>query len=265
MSLARTEPQDRRAGDDGEGELIRLVQTLPHGDVRRDRACEVLVTRYGHIVRMAVARYRVSPDVAEDLAQVGYLGLMKAITNFDPVVGESLAAYAQPCVSGEIKRHFRDKRWQVRVPRPAQELRLELRRAGDELAQQLARSPSDAELAHHLGISASEVAEARLAGQAFSASSLDAPAASDQDGASLGDRLVTDDPDLEHTLDMQALRTHWDELPRQDQQLLLMRFYGNMTQTQIAERLGCSQMQVSRVLRRTLGYLRERISGPSGP
>jgi RNA polymerase sigma-B factor len=241
-------------------ELIRLVQTLPHGDARRDRACESLLARYAHIVRAAVQRHRAAPDLAEDLMQVGYLGLMKAITNFDPAVGSSLAAYAQPCVSGEIKRHFRDKRWQLRVTRPAQELRLELRRATDDLAQQLAHTPSDTELARHLQISQGEVTTARLAARAFTAASLDAPVSSEDGAASIGELIGDEDPGLEHTLNMEALRTHWEELAEPDQQLLLMRFYGNMTQSEIGERLGVSQMQVSRLLRRTLDYLRQRLT-----
>jgi len=260
--------QDRQNGTGGEEhhasdeELIRLVQTLPHGDVRRDRACEALMARYGHIVRSAVQRHRAAPDLAEDLTQVGYLGLMKAITHFDPAVGSHLEAYAQPCVTGEIKRHFRDKRWLLRVTRSAQELRLELRRATDDLAQQLAHTPSDTELASHLQITQGEVATARLAARAFTAASLDAPVSSDDGAASIGELIGDEDPGLEHTLNMEALRTHWAELAEPDRQLLLMRFYGNMTQSEIGERLGVSQMQVSRLLRRTLGYLRQRLTEP---
>jgi RNA polymerase sigma-B factor len=265
MDLAR----DRQTGGNEEQgasdeELIRLVQTLPHGSERRDRACEALLARHGHLVRAAVHRHRVAPDLAEDLTQVGYLGLIKAITNFDPAVGTSLAAYAQPCVNGEIKRHFRDKRWQLRVTRPAQELRLELRRATDDLSQQFAHTPSDTELARHLQISQDEVATARLAARAFTAASLDTPVSADDGAASIGELIGDDDPGLEHTLNMEALRTHWDELPGPDQLLLLMRFYGNMTQSEIGERLGVSQMQVSRLLRRALTYLRERLTEP-GP
>ena len=262
--------QDRKIGTGGRGdhasdeELIRLVQTLPHGATRRDRACETLLARYGHIVRAAVQRHRTAPDLAEDLTQVGYLGLMKAITNFDPAVGSSLSAYAQPCVTGEIKRHFRDKRWQLRVTRPAQELRLELRRATDDLSQQLSHTPSDTELASHLQITQGEVTTARLAARAFTATSLDAPVSSEDGAASIGELIGDEDPGLEHTLNMEALRTHWGELAEPDRQLLLMRFYGNMTQSEIGERLGISQMQVSRLLRRTLDYLRQRLTEP-GP
>ena len=253
------------AGEACEAELIRLVQTLPHGNLSRERACEVLMARHGHLVRSAVARYAVSPDLAEELSQAGYVGLMKAITHFDLAVGDSLSAYAQPCVSGEIKRHFRDKRWQVRAARPDQELRLALRKATDELTQQLAHTPTDAELASHLDVSPDEVAGARLSGQAFYASSLDAPVAGEEGAATLGELLGAEDPGLELALDLEALRTHWAELSGQEQQLLLLRFYGNMTQTQIGEQLGVSQMQVSRLLRRALEYLRERITGPALP
>jgi RNA polymerase sigma-B factor len=183
---------------------------------------------------------------------------MKAINNFDPEVGTSLAAYAQPCVSGEIKRHFRDKRWQVRVRRSAQELRLEIRKATGELSQQLARMPTDAELAAHLRVSEADVLEAQRADQVFQAASLDAPVG-DAEGDGLGDLLGADDPQLEQTIDMQALWKHWEELPPREQQLLMMRFYGNMTQSQIGAKLGISQMHVSRLLSRALDYLRERM------
>jgi RNA polymerase sigma-B factor len=243
-------------------DLILLVQTLPRGDERREQACETLFARYGHLVRAAVQRHQVTADLADDLFQVGYLGLMKAIINFDATVGAGLGAYAKPCVDGEIKRHFRDKRWQIHVPRPAQEMRLELRQATEELAQQLAHTPSRAELATHLRITEGELGQAQLAAQAFSAASLDAPVSTDEGSASVGELIGEEDPGLELTLNLEALHTHWEELSGPDQQLLLMRFYGNMTQTEIAGRLGCSQMQVSRLLRRTLDYLRYRITDP---
>jgi RNA polymerase sigma-B factor len=119
------------------------------------------VDRYGKLVRSCVRQYRGSPEPTEDLMQVGYVGLLKAINNYDPEVGASLRAYAQPCVSGEIKRHFRDKRWRIRVRRPAQELLLELRKATEELAQQLGRAPAGEELAERLGVSEDDLRGAR--------------------------------------------------------------------------------------------------------
>jgi RNA polymerase sigma-B factor len=158
------EPDFRLRSD---ADLLRLVQSRPAGDLERQAACEILVERYQSIVRSCAYRYRTMPELSEDLMQVGYVGLMKAINNFDPEVGENLASYAQPCVSGEIKRYFRDKRWQIRVSRSAQELRLRISAVTAELSQQLSRPPSDAELAAHLGVTEAEVADTQVASQAF--------------------------------------------------------------------------------------------------
>src|ERR1017187_3740923 len=124
-------------------ELLSRFRLLPVGSEERAMVCELLVQRHEKLVRSCVRQYRGSPEPVEDLMQVGYVGLLKAINNYDPEVGASLSAYAQPCVSGEIKRHFRDKRWQIHVRRSAQELLLELRKATEELTQQLGRSPSE--------------------------------------------------------------------------------------------------------------------------
>jgi len=239
--------------------LARLVQSTPRGSSDHDAACEKLITRYQSLVRSAAQRYRRSPEPQEELMQVGYVGLLKAINNFNPDVGSNLAAYAQPCISGEIKRHFRDKRWQVHVKRSAQELRQELRRARGELTQSLARSPRPDELREYLGITDAELQEAERAEQVFQASSLDAPLGDAPDAATLADVAGAEDPQLEHTLDIQAVWTHWADLPDRQQRLLLMRFYGNMTQSEIGEHLGISQMHVSRLLAGALDYLRERL------
>ena len=242
-----------------DSELLTLVQSQPHGSQQREEACSVLVERYQALVRSCVLRYRDSPEPTEELMQVGYVGLLKAINNFDPTIGGSLAAYAQPCVSGEIKRHFRDKRWQVHVRRSAQELRLEIRKVRGELSQELSRTPTDAELAEHLGISAADLLDAQRADLAFQASSLDAPLSDGGDAGTLADVLGCDDPNLENTLEMDAVWGHLGELPEREQNLLLMRFYGNMTQTEIGDELGISQMHVSRLLAHALSYLRDRL------
>ncbi len=243
-------------------ELLVLVRSLPRADGRRAAACEVLVARHRGLVRACAARYRRSPEPAEDLMQVGYVGLLKAINNFDPQVGGSLAAYAQPCISGEIKRHFRDKRWQVHVERSVQELVLEVRKATRELTQELGRGPSDGDLAARCGVSEAQIREARRADLVLAPASLDAPLSDRPDAASLADVLGEEDPGVEHALDMQALAAHWGELPRREQKILLMRFYGDMTQAQIGAQLGISQMHVSRLLAHALAYLRHRIHDP---
>jgi RNA polymerase sigma-B factor len=242
-----------------DSELLALIRSPDAGDELRTAAREVIVSRYQSLVRGCVQRYRESPEPVEDLMQAGYVGLLKAINNFDPALGQNLAAYAQPCVSGEIKRHFRDKRWQIHVKRSAQELLLQLRRARGELAQDLGRSPRDEELARHLEVSLDDLRDAQRADMVFHSHSLDAPVYGQEDPATLAELIGEEDPQVEHTLDMEAVLTHWSDLPEREQRILTMRFYGNMTQAEIGERLGISQMHVSRLLARALRYLRDRL------
>lgn len=242
-------------------DLLRLIHAQPRGSAVRAEACEVLVVRYQSLVRSCARRYQGSPESADELMQVGYVGLMKAINRFDPEVGTSLAPYALACVSGEIKRHFRDRRWQVRVKRSAQELVLEMRQATAELAQQFQRTPTDEELANYLRVTPAEVRAARRADLSFSAWSLDAPLSEEPEAASLAELLGAEDPQMEHTVDMAALEAHWSELPKRQQQILLLRFYGNMTQAEIGQQLGLSQMHVSRLITQSLTYLRDRMLG----
>jgi RNA polymerase sigma-B factor len=241
--------------------LLTQVHALPRGSEERSRVCEVLVDRYQRLVRSCVRQYRGSPEPTEDLMQVGYVGLLKAINNYDPEVGDSLSAYASPCVSGEIKRHFRDKRWQIHVRRQAQETLLEMRKASEVLTHQLGRAPSDQELAERLHVTEDEISEARQADMVFSTYSLDAPLSDRDDPSLLSDVLGEDDPAVEHTLDMTAIDAHWEELPEREQRILVLRFYGNLTQTEIGDRLGISQMHVSRLLNRALAHLRDQLTG----
>ena len=244
-----------------DGDLLARCRRHAAGSRERAAACEVLVRRYTPLVRACVRQYRGSPESAEDLMQVGYLGLLNAIFNYDPEFGNGLRAYAMPCITGEIKRHFRDKRWQVRVTRPLQELLLEVRGATEDLTHELGRLPYESELAGRLGVTPEELREARQAGDAFSALSLNAPAGCEEDSAELGDLLGLEDAAVEHAVDMEAVAQHWDELPRREQQILILRFYGNHTQEEVAARLGLSQMHVSRLQARALARLRDRILG----
>jgi RNA polymerase sigma-B factor len=249
----------KRQSDD---ELLGTFRALPRDSEERAAICEILVQRHEKLVRSCVRQYRGSPEPAEDLMQVGYVGLLKAINNYDPDIGHSLSAYAAPCVSGEIKRHFRDKRWQIHVRRSAQELLLELRKATEDLTHSLGRSPDDNELCERLGVSKDDLLEARQADMVFSTYSLDAPLSDRDDPAQLGDVLGDEDLDVEHAIDMEAVSTHWSELPEREQRILVMRFYGNLTQAEIGTRLGISQMHVSRLLARALGHLRNRLLDP---
>ena len=238
-----------------------MVRSLPGGSGTRAAACELLVARHRNLVRSCVQRCRRGAEPAEDLMQVGYVGLMKAISRFDPAVGGSLAAYAQVCISGEIKRHFRDKCWPVHVTRSVQELVLEAREAARQLTQDLGRSPAESEMARHLRVSSADLREARQAEIACRPSSLDAPMAGQPGTVTLADVLGEEDPRVEHMLGMRAVAAHWGELPPREQKILLMRFAGDMTQAQIGQQLGISQMHVSRLSSHALGYLRQRVHG----
>jgi RNA polymerase sigma-B factor len=252
-------PRERGLNELPDEELLARCRELPAGSQERAAAREILVRRYEPIVRGCVRQYRASPEPAEDLTQVGYVGLLKAINNFDPAFGGGLRAYAIPCISGEIKRHFRDKRWHVRVTRPAQELLLEMRATVENLTHELGRHPTEPELAARLGVTEEELREARQAAEGFAALSLDAPLAGGDDPGELGSLLGEDDPAVDRTVDMEAVAQHWDELPQREQRILVLRFYGNLTQEEIAGRLGISQMHVSRLLARALDQLRNRL------
>jgi RNA polymerase sigma-B factor len=242
--------------------LLALVQSLPQDSPRRAAACELLVTRYQGLVRSCVRPYWGGPVPVQDLMQVAYLGLLKAIGHFDPAAGANLAAYARPCISGELKRYFRDKRWPLRVERPVQELVLRVRDATGPLAQQLGRTPADSDLALHLGVSGDELQRARQAQLAFQPSSLDMPLGGQTGAVTLADALGDEDPRLEHMLGMHAVATHWGELRPREQQILIMDFHDGMTQAQIGQRLSISQMHVSRLRAHALGHLRARLLGP---
>ena len=242
--------------------LLSLVRLLPRASERRAAACELLVTRYQGLVWSCVRRYVRSPELVEDLVQVGYVGLVKAINNFDPAICRNLATYAEPCISGEIKRHFRDKRWQIHVKRSVQDLMLQARAATGPLAQQLGRTPTESDLATHLGVSVADLRQAQRAELAFQPSSLDAPLAGQPGLSTLADYLGEEDPRFEHMLTMQAVATHWGELTPREQEILLMCFHGGMTQTEIGQRLRISQMHVSRLRAHALGHLRSRLLDP---
>jgi RNA polymerase sigma-B factor len=259
----RPAPLDRMLNNELAGlddqALLGLVRSSPQASERRAAACELLVTRHQGLVRSCVRPYLRSPEPAEDLMQVAYIGLLKAISNFDPALCANLATYARPCISGELKRHFRDKRWQVRVKRPVQELVLQVREATWRLAQELGRTPTETDLARDLGVSADDLRQARRAELAFWPDSLDAPLTGQTGTIILAEVLGEDDPRMEHMLGMQAVATHWDELPAREQEILLMAFRGGLTQAQIGQQLRMSQMQVSRLRSRALGYLRSRL------
>jgi RNA polymerase sigma-B factor len=245
-----------------DAELLALVRSQPLDSAQRAVACEELVKRYEHLVRKCARRYR-GPEPEEDLIQAGYVGLLKAINNFDPGRDVGLAAYAQPCISGEIKRHFRDKRWQVHLKRSLQEQVLAVRKTRDNLRQELGKEPGHGEIAHATGLTADEVLEVGQAELVFRPFSLDAPVSDELGAETLGELTGQEDAAIEQALAMEAIASHWNELPKRQQRILMMRFYGNMTQAEIGRAVGVSQMHVSRLLAAALAYLRKRLTSPA--
>ncbi|HET6153129.1 MAG TPA: RNA polymerase sigma factor SigF [Marmoricola sp.] len=193
----------------------------------------------------------------EDLAQVGTIGLIKAVDRFDLERGVEFSTYATPTIIGEIKRHFRDKGWAVRVPRRLQELRMSIATATAELTQTLGRSPTAAEIAAQLEVRVEDVLEGIESANAYTTMSLDA--GTGEDAPAWIDSLGHTDDALEHVEIRESLRPLIERLPAREQQILVLRFFRQQTQSQIAEQVGISQMHVSRLLTRTLEKLRDSI------
>ncbi len=253
--------QDNRALADHEREQVRdqfaRLAALPDSDPARPKLRDRLVEMHLPLVEYLARRFAGRGEPLDDLIQVGTIGLIKAVDRFDTERGVEFSTYATPTVVGEIKRHFRDKGWTVRVPRRLQELRASLSSATAQLTQDLGRSPTVHELASHLGVSEEDVLEGLESANAYAAVSLEAT--DDTDGQSVLDTLGETDDALEGVEYRESLKPLLDSLPERERRILVLRFFGNMTQSQIAAELGISQMHVSRLLARTLSQLRERL------
>ena len=223
-----------------------------------------LIVSHINLVRYIAAKFKNRGEPLDDLIQVGTIGLIKAIDRFDPSRGLEFTTYATPTIMGEIKRHFRDKGWTIRVPRRLQELSAKVNSATDELTARLQRSPSIEEVAEYLGTTADEVLEAMESSSAYSSVPLEAQGGNEDDDApSVIDRYASVDGDLEASDDRIVLEEVIGEFPEADQQAIRMRFIDGMTQVEIAKRLGISQVQVSRMLRRALRRIQDKID-PEG-
>jgi RNA polymerase sigma-B factor len=240
---------DRRAED--ERLLLRY-----HRDGDLD-ARERLIERCLPLARQLAGRYRNAGEPYEDLVQVACVGLLKAVDRFDPERGKPFVKYAVPTMLGELKRHFRDKGWSVHVPRATQELVLKVSEALGSLPAKLGRSPRSRDLADAVGASVEEVLEAMEAATAYEAASLDAPRAGSEDDSSwtFADALAEEDPGYERVEIGDTLRGTLSALPDRERLILRLRFERDMTQAEIADRIGVSQMHVSRLLRRSLDRL----------
>ncbi|WP_411082526.1 RNA polymerase sigma factor SigF [Streptomyces sp. cmx-18-6] len=240
--------------------LFERLECLEEGTHEHAYVRNTLVELNLALVKFAASRFRSRSEPMEDIVQVGTIGLIKAIDRFELSRGVEFPTFAMPTIVGEIKRFFRDTSWSVRVPRRLQELRLDLAKAGDELSQQLDRAPTVAELAERLGITPDEVVEGMSASNAYTASSLDAKPEDDDSEGALADRLGYEDHGLEGIEYMESLKPLIAALPSRDRMILSLRFVSNMTQSEIGEELGISQMHVSRLLSRTLIKLRKGLT-----
>ncbi|MEV0390495.1 SigB/SigF/SigG family RNA polymerase sigma factor [Nonomuraea sp. NPDC050643] len=230
-------------------------------DSHRERLRERIVEMHRPLAMEIARRYRYRGEPLEDLLQAAYVGLMKAVNGFDPTLGHAFRGYAVVTMTGEVKRHFRDRTWAIRVPRLYQERRSELNRLVADLSQDLGRSPTVAELAAKMNITEEDVLLTLDASAAYSTLSLDAPLGTDDDAASLGDVIPEDDDTLSTMVDREAVKPLIDALPSREKHILLLRFFGNMTQAEIAAEFGISQMHVSRILRKVLDQLRTELVG----
>ncbi len=240
--------------------LFGRLENLEEGTHEYAYVRNTLVELNLALVKFAASRFRSRSEPMEDIIQVGTIGLIKAIDRFELGRGVEFPTFAMPTIVGEIKRFFRDTSWSVRVPRRLQELRLDLAKAGDELAQRLDRSPTVDELAERLSISTEEVVEGMAASNAYTASSLDAQPEEDDTEGTLADRIGYEDHGLEGIEYIESLKPLIAELPPRDRKILSLRFVAGMTQSEIGEELGISQMHVSRLLSRTLRRLRAGLT-----
>jgi RNA polymerase sigma-B factor len=240
--------------------LFEQLAELAEGDQERLRIRSELVELHLPLVEYLARRFRNRGEWLDDLTQVATIGLIKSIDRFDLERGVEFSTYATPTIVGEIKRHFRDKGWAVRVPRRLQELKLALTKAIGDLAQRLGRAPTVGELAAHLQMSEEEVLEGLESANAYSTVSLDAPDSGDEDAPAVAESLGMVDDALEGVEYRESLKPLLERLPPREKRILLLRFFGNMTQSQIATELGISQMHVSRLLARTLTQLREGLT-----
>ena len=257
--LSRRVPKGKLAWDkDRTRELFRRYKE--EGD---DDAREQLVMSHLNLVRFLASKFKSRGEPLDDLIQVGTIGLIKAVDRFDPTRGLEFTTFATPTILGEIRRHFRDKGWSVRVPRRLQELSSKVNQTKEELTKGLQREPSVEEVATALNTTVDEVLEAMEWASACSSVPLEGGPSGEDDAPSVIDRYVSEDEELALSDDRLAIEEAIRDFSPREQEIICMRFIEGLTQVEIAKKLGISQVQVSRLLRRTLRKLQEKID-PEG-
>jgi RNA polymerase sigma-B factor len=240
-------------------EMFRQLNALPVDSLERERAREEIVRRCMPLAEHIAHRFDGRGEPREDIAQVARLGLVNAVNRFDVDCGSDFVSYAVPTIMGEVRRHFRDNSWAVKVPRRLKELHLQLGSATAEMAQRLGRAPTPSELAAEMELDRDEVVEALIAGSGYNTLSMDAGSGGGDDAPPLAETLGSRDANLDRIENHEALRPLLDALPERERTVIVLRFFESLTQSQIAERVGISQMHVSRLLARTLARLRDEL------
>jgi RNA polymerase sigma-B factor len=258
-TLAPRERTDLQAVRARSAELFAQLNADGCDDDRRTQLRDELVHLHLPLVEHFARRFVNRGEPLDDLLQVGTIGLIKAIDRFDSDRGVEFSTYATPTILGEIKRHFRDRGWAIRVPRRLQELRISLSTATADLTQELGRSPTISEMALRVGVTDEEVIEGLESANAYSTLSLDAPDSGEDSELTMIDAIGSDDEALEHVENRETIKPLLEALDPREKHILTLRFFRGMTQSQIAAEIGISQMHVSRLLARTLTKLRESL------
>jgi RNA polymerase sigma-B factor len=238
----------------------RLLERYHHHGDRAAR--EALVERFLPLARQLARRYQRGSEPLDDLIQVASLGLLKAIDRFEPERPTAFSSFAVPTILGELKRHFRDRGWSVRVPRDLQELAVRVERVGEELTRSLGRAPTPTEIGEHIGVTAEQVLEAREAAGAYRAVSLDRPRDDDEDGDGISESMGVEDPGFGLAEAAATVERLMDVLGDREREVLRLRFQEDLTQSEIGARVGVSQMHVSRLIRQAVERLREEAELP---
>lgn len=240
--------------------MFRQLATYPADSSEFRRGRDKIVERCLPLAEHIARRFDGRGEPRDDLVQVARVGLVNAVIRFDVDAGSDFVSFAVPTIMGEVRRHFRDNSWSVKVPRRLKELHLRLGSATAELSQRLGRAPTPTELAKELETTRTEVVEGLVAGSSYNTLSIDGTTSSqEEDPRSLSDTLGSVDSGMERIESREALRPLLNSLPERERTVLVLRFFDSMTQTQIAERIGISQMHVSRLLAKSLARLREQL------
>jgi RNA polymerase sigma-B factor len=262
---AATETQNPPDGYEHLSGLLAEFSSLPADDPRRDALRDQLVTGYLPVAQHIARRFAHRGEPIDDLEQVATVGLIHAVNRFEADRGTDFLSYAVPTITGEVRRHFRDQAWSMRVPRRLKDMHFSIGAAVSELSQRLGRAPRPSEIAERLGITTEEVLEGLEASSAYRSASLDEALAGDDEGGGTAIEILGEvDAALDQVEYRESIRPLLARLPDRERTIVMLRFFGNMTQTQIAQRIGISQMHVSRLLSQTLAQLRAGLTDESG-